>query len=307
MYLGIGREQPSTTAAVDATAGQVLLYRGAVADDLLLLHLRRPDELERGRLGAAKPLPYLVSVPDPYDVISPFHDWGPVPVTAPDARQGPPRRRYLGRRDDGAEPVRPRLAARADDAEHARAVPAPDRGRREHVGARSGSARRGSTSACCRSRRRCRAARSLYGSTVQLSGRDPRHRRRHARATPVRRHLAAGRPDHAEADGHRPADRDADDTHRLPARDAAGGGARTCGSVTPVVTLSPPSAPDAGSAQGTDARRCCPERRSRSSSWPGRDDVDDRRHRRRRPAVAPDDVATELTCRCAHGGHLSRA
>src|SRR5207302_1887518 len=27
-------------------------------------------------------LPYLVSVPDPYDDISPYHSWGPVPMTA---------------------------------------------------------------------------------------------------------------------------------------------------------------------------------------------------------------------------------
>jgi hypothetical protein len=26
----------------------------------------------------AKPLPYLVSVPDPYDTLSPYHDWGPI-------------------------------------------------------------------------------------------------------------------------------------------------------------------------------------------------------------------------------------
>src|SRR5204863_261341 len=29
-----------------------------------------------------KPIPYLVSVPDPYDSISPYHDWGPLPLTA---------------------------------------------------------------------------------------------------------------------------------------------------------------------------------------------------------------------------------
>ena len=25
-----------------------------------------------------KPIPYLVSVPDPYDTYSPYHNWGPV-------------------------------------------------------------------------------------------------------------------------------------------------------------------------------------------------------------------------------------
>ena len=29
-----------------------------------------------------KAVPYLVSVPDPYDDLSPYHNWGPTPVTA---------------------------------------------------------------------------------------------------------------------------------------------------------------------------------------------------------------------------------
>jgi hypothetical protein len=28
------------------------------------------------------PVPYLVAVPDPYDVLSPYHNWGPVPISA---------------------------------------------------------------------------------------------------------------------------------------------------------------------------------------------------------------------------------
>jgi hypothetical protein len=28
--------------------------------------------------GSSKPVPYLVSVPDPYDTLSPYHDWGPL-------------------------------------------------------------------------------------------------------------------------------------------------------------------------------------------------------------------------------------
>ncbi len=81
MYLGIGREQPSTTAAVDATARQVLLYKGAVAATFFSSSSGGQTSSNVDAWGG-KPLPYLVSVPDPYDVISPFHDWGPVPVTA---------------------------------------------------------------------------------------------------------------------------------------------------------------------------------------------------------------------------------
>jgi stage II sporulation protein D len=81
MYLGIGAEQPSTTAAVTATAGQVLLYKAAVATTVFFSSSGGETSSSADAWGG-KPTPYLVSVPDPYDVISPFHDWGPVPVTA---------------------------------------------------------------------------------------------------------------------------------------------------------------------------------------------------------------------------------
>ena len=32
--------------------------------------------------GTGKAVPYLLSVPDPYDTLSPYHDWGPVLVDA---------------------------------------------------------------------------------------------------------------------------------------------------------------------------------------------------------------------------------
>jgi len=76
VYGGIDAEMPSTSAAVDATKGQVVLYGGAVADTLFF-------STSGGRTASAAellgtPVPYLVSVPDPYDTTSPFHDWGPV-------------------------------------------------------------------------------------------------------------------------------------------------------------------------------------------------------------------------------------
>jgi stage II sporulation protein D len=81
MYLGIGAEQPSTTAAVNATAGQVVLYKGTVATTVFFSSSGGETSSSVDAWGG-KPTPYLVSVPDPYDVISPFHNWGPVPVTA---------------------------------------------------------------------------------------------------------------------------------------------------------------------------------------------------------------------------------
>jgi stage II sporulation protein D len=79
VYLGIDHEKPSTNAAVDATAGKVVLYQGQVAKTFFF-------STSGGRTASAEdvwgsPVPYLVSVPDPYDSISPYHDWGPFTFT----------------------------------------------------------------------------------------------------------------------------------------------------------------------------------------------------------------------------------
>jgi SpoIID/LytB domain protein len=79
VYLGIEHEKPSTNAAVDATAGQVVLYQGLVAKTFFF-------STSGGRTASAEdvwgePVPYLVSVPDPYDSISPHHTLGPVAYT----------------------------------------------------------------------------------------------------------------------------------------------------------------------------------------------------------------------------------
>jgi stage II sporulation protein D len=79
VYLGVEHEKPSTTSAVDATAGQVVLYQGEVAKTFFF-------STSGGRTASAEdvwgePVPYLVSVSDPYDSISPHHTWGPVAFT----------------------------------------------------------------------------------------------------------------------------------------------------------------------------------------------------------------------------------
>jgi stage II sporulation protein D len=79
VYLGIDHERPSTNAAVDATAGKVVLYEGQVAKTFFF-------STSGGRTASAEdvwgsPVPYLVSVLDPYDSISPYHDWGPFTFT----------------------------------------------------------------------------------------------------------------------------------------------------------------------------------------------------------------------------------
>jgi stage II sporulation protein D len=82
VYLGISQEKPATTAAVNATKAQVALFEGAVASTFFFSTSggRTANAADVWSGGAA--FPYLVSVPDPYDTISPYHDWGPVTVTA---------------------------------------------------------------------------------------------------------------------------------------------------------------------------------------------------------------------------------
>jgi stage II sporulation protein D len=81
MYLGVTNESPATSAAVDATRGQVATYGGKVATTYFFSSSGGETESITDAWGAPA-LPYLVAVPDPWDVLSPYHDWGPVPVSA---------------------------------------------------------------------------------------------------------------------------------------------------------------------------------------------------------------------------------
>ena len=80
VYGGLAAESPQASAAVDATKGQVVLYAGKVANTLFFSTSggRTVSALE----SIGVPVPYLVSVDDPYDVLSPYHDWGPQLVDA---------------------------------------------------------------------------------------------------------------------------------------------------------------------------------------------------------------------------------
>ena len=81
VYSGIAGEKPSATAAVQETAGEVVLYNGKVATTYFY-------SSSGGRTAAADevwagpPVPYLQSVNDPYDTISPHHRWGPIAISA---------------------------------------------------------------------------------------------------------------------------------------------------------------------------------------------------------------------------------
>ena len=75
MYGGVAAESPATTRAVRDTAGEVLLYDGAIATTFF-------HSTSGGRTASAaevfgEDVPYLVSVPDPWDRVSPLHVWEP--------------------------------------------------------------------------------------------------------------------------------------------------------------------------------------------------------------------------------------
>jgi stage II sporulation protein D len=82
VYRGIVGERPSTTAAVQATAGQVVLYNGQIAKTYFFSTSGGRTATVTDVWPSSEPVPYLVSVDDPYDSASPHHEWGPFTVKA---------------------------------------------------------------------------------------------------------------------------------------------------------------------------------------------------------------------------------
>jgi stage II sporulation protein D len=80
-YLGVSAEKPAATQAVNETSGQVLFFGSHVADTMFSSSTGGLTQSAADAFGSAGK-PYLVSVKDPFDGISPYHNWGPVPVTA---------------------------------------------------------------------------------------------------------------------------------------------------------------------------------------------------------------------------------
>ncbi|MEX1358662.1 MAG: SpoIID/LytB domain-containing protein [Gaiellaceae bacterium] len=79
VYGGLDGEASETTAAVQATARQVLLYEGKVATTYFF-STSGGKTVDISEAWGSPPVPYLVSVEDPYDDASPHHTWGPVAV-----------------------------------------------------------------------------------------------------------------------------------------------------------------------------------------------------------------------------------
>jgi len=81
VYGGVAAESPPARDAVNSTAGKVVLYKGELAETFFFSSSGgRTANVED--VWGSKPLPYLVSVADPYDTLSPYHDWGPLRYNA---------------------------------------------------------------------------------------------------------------------------------------------------------------------------------------------------------------------------------
>ena len=75
VYRGLAAEGAPSSAAVDATAGQVVLYQGQPIVTYFSSSTGGRTAAVQESLPGVDPEPYLVSVDDPYDTISPYHDW----------------------------------------------------------------------------------------------------------------------------------------------------------------------------------------------------------------------------------------
>src|SRR5207253_6014250 len=75
VYGGVRAEAESTNRAIGATAGQVLLWHGRPALTYYFSTSGGRTAAARDVLPWAPRVPYLRSVADPYDAISPHHTW----------------------------------------------------------------------------------------------------------------------------------------------------------------------------------------------------------------------------------------
>jgi stage II sporulation protein D len=86
VYRGIPEEETPTNEAIDATAGLVVTYQGQVAYTYFFSTSGGRTATVTDVWPSSKSIPYLVSVADPYDSVSPYHRWGPLVFTAKAAR-----------------------------------------------------------------------------------------------------------------------------------------------------------------------------------------------------------------------------
>ena len=113
VYGGIAGEHPRTTAAVQATKGEVLLWEGKPID--ALFHSTSGGTTLDAAEVFGKPVPYLVGVDDPHSALSPVHRWGPIAGCRGDAPQGAEAARAGDGAEADARAVRPGLDRAGDD------------------------------------------------------------------------------------------------------------------------------------------------------------------------------------------------
>jgi stage II sporulation protein D len=82
VYGGVRAERPRSDHAVNATLGEVLTYGDQVARTYYSSSSGGRTEAVQDAWRGSAPIPYLRSVPDPYDTYSPHHDWGPYNLSA---------------------------------------------------------------------------------------------------------------------------------------------------------------------------------------------------------------------------------
>jgi stage II sporulation protein D len=87
VYGGVAGEDPRTSRAVERTGGRVLTYDGQVITAFFFSTSGGRTEDVQHVFTSSPPRPYLVSVPDPYDRLSPYHVW-PDPPTFSGERLG---------------------------------------------------------------------------------------------------------------------------------------------------------------------------------------------------------------------------
>lgn len=75
MYYGMSRETTGTNQAVNATAGQIVMYGNKVATTYYFSTSGGRTENVENSWPGTSPVPYLKSVDDPYDNLSPRHRW----------------------------------------------------------------------------------------------------------------------------------------------------------------------------------------------------------------------------------------
>ena len=84
VYEGIRGERPQTNLAIGATAGEVLTWDGAIVPAYYFSTSGGRTSSVHDAWPSSAQVPYLVSVPDPYDYISPHHVWPTTLLTPAD-------------------------------------------------------------------------------------------------------------------------------------------------------------------------------------------------------------------------------